>query len=292
MQVPEPLWQSAAPWPSFRVFLVFSCWARLTGQRAWIKYEGHPFNPFFCNNLNQREDGRQKQQRYSKRSGCGRGSHRPAHTLGQMLPRCRHLEKKTSARLPPTEGHRNTARERSQPMSETNRTRGQQERESRLHMGTPGGKHGRAFWSTLRPRDRSTPTSHRRPPCTPRKPWAGPMPGPPSLCPKGKSSKSMPTRPRAATGPRAMGRRGLTGTGHRRAERSQKTVTARGPAALPHVRARAPPCASVGVGLPHEHDKLRTGRLYKTSRGGRILFILLGRACPWPPHVPASDSHS
>lgn len=98
----------------FGFFLVFSCWARLTGQRAWIKYEGHPFNPFLCSNLNQREDGRQKQQRYSKRSGCGRGSHRPAHALGQMLPRCRHLEKKTSARLPPTEGHRNTAQERSQ----------------------------------------------------------------------------------------------------------------------------------------------------------------------------------
>lgn len=111
--------------------------------------------------------------------------------------------KKPSAGLPPTEGHRNTAQERSQPMSQTERgvSRNGSQGYTWEHQA---GSNGRAFWSTLRPRDRSTPTSHRRHPCTARTPWAGPMPGPPSLCPKGKSSKSMPTRPRAGPGPRAM----------------------------------------------------------------------------------------
>lgn len=129
----------------FGFFLVFSCWARLTGQRAWIKYEGHPFDPFLRNNLNQREDGRRKQQRYSERSGCGRGSHRPSegHAPLTLWAKCfRDAETWEKNKCPPTtyRGHRNTAQEWSQPMSETNRIRSQQERESRLHTGTPGGK--------------------------------------------------------------------------------------------------------------------------------------------------------
>lgn len=265
--------------------MVFSCWARLTGQRAWIKYEGHPFNPFLCNNLNQREDGRRKQQRYSKRSGCGRGSHhpgrgpRPAHTLGQMLRRCRNLGKKTECRPTTYRGSQKHSTGTSQPMSQTERrvSRNGSQGYTWEHQA---GSNGRAFWSTRRPRDRSTPTSHRRHPCTARTPWAGPMPGPPSLCPKGKSSKSMPTA--------CHGRRALTGTRAPQSRAGSEDGGRSRPAGLPH---GARPGASVGVCLPHARDKPSTGCPYKASRGGRILF-LLSRACPRPPIVPASESHS
>lgn len=169
-------------------------------------------------------------------------------------------------------------------MSETNRTRSQQERESRLHMGTPGGKQtGGRSGLHCDHRDWSTPTSHRRHPARHQHPGWGrcldllacPQKGShPSLCRPG------PGQPRGRV---PLGRRGRTGAqgspqsraGLEDGDRSR----ASGPASW---CARACPCASVGVCLPHVHDKLRTGCLYKTSRSRRILFILLSRACPWP----------